>query len=79
MLDKEELRDVADLLDDGNNRLVEKSKEEDINDPEIAKEMTEYEIEKSLEGAEEQIVSIKEKECNCSEKCKNCLDDNDLC
>lgn len=79
MLDKEELRDVADLLDDGNNGLVEKKETEEINDPEFAKEMAEYEIEKSLEGAEEHDVEIKEEKCTCSEKCENCLDDKDLC
>lgn len=79
MLDKEELRDVADLLDDGNNGLVEKKKTEEINDPEFAKEMAEYEIEKSLNGTEEPVIEVKEKECTCSEKCENCLDDKDLC
>lgn len=79
MLDKEELRDVADLLDDGNNGLVEKKKTEEINDPEFAKEMAEYEMEKSLEGAEEHAAEIKEEECTCTKENKDFLDDKDLC
>lgn len=79
MLDKEELRDIADLLDDGNNGLVEKNKTEEINDPEFAKEMAEDEIEKSLDGAEEPIIEVKEEECTCTKENKDFLDDEDLC